>query len=62
MPLNECVDGVTCTEKEFQFNRRTEFKVTGFLEATNFSKKTLKEILDEEKITKKRVKEKIEGI
>ena len=62
MPLNKCTDGVDCTEKEFQFNRRTEFKVTGFLEATNFATKTLKEILDEERITKKRIKEQIEGI
>ncbi len=62
MPLNTCIDGVECTEKEFQFNRRTEFKVTGFLEETNFARKSLKEILAEEKLTKKRLKEQIEGI
>ena len=62
MPLNKCVDGVKCTDEEYQFNRRTEFKVTGFLETTNFAKKSLKEILEEEKLTKKRVKEIIEGI
>jgi outer membrane protein OmpA-like peptidoglycan-associated protein len=28
MPINQCVDGVTCTEEEYQLNRRTEFKVT----------------------------------
>lgn len=27
VPLNDCVDGVTCTETEYQRNRRTEFKV-----------------------------------
>ena len=28
MPLNKCVDGVSCTEEEYQMNRRTEIKVT----------------------------------
>jgi len=28
MPINKCVDGVSCTEEEYQMNRRTEFKVT----------------------------------
>ncbi|MCY7349133.1 MAG: OmpA family protein [Cytophagaceae bacterium] len=27
MPVNECRDGVTCTEAEYQKNRRTEFKI-----------------------------------
>ncbi len=27
MPVNGCVNGVKCTEEEFQANRRTEFKV-----------------------------------
>jgi outer membrane protein OmpA-like peptidoglycan-associated protein len=26
-PVNKCVDGVTCTEEEYQENRRTEFKI-----------------------------------
>ena len=26
-PVNKCVDGVTCTDEEYQANRRTEFKV-----------------------------------
>jgi peptidoglycan-associated lipoprotein len=26
-PLNKCTNGVKCTEEEYQFNRRTEFKV-----------------------------------
>ena len=60
--LNRCNDEVRCTDAEYQFNRRTEFKVTGFLEATNFDKKSLKQILEEEKISKKRLKEQIEGI
>ena len=28
VPVNKCVDGVSCTEEEYQLNRRTEFKVT----------------------------------
>ncbi len=28
-PLNKCLDGVTCTDIEYQVNRRTEFKVVG---------------------------------
>ncbi len=31
MLVNECGNGVTCTEEQHQQNRRTEFKVTGFL-------------------------------
>lgn len=27
VPVNKCVDGVKCTEEEYQQNRRTEFKV-----------------------------------
>ncbi len=29
MPLNKCIDGVKCSENEYQVNRRTEFKVVG---------------------------------
>ncbi|MCX6311844.1 MAG: OmpA family protein [Bacteroidetes bacterium] len=31
-PLNRCTNGVKCTEEEFQWNRRTEFKVTQILQ------------------------------
>jgi outer membrane protein OmpA-like peptidoglycan-associated protein len=27
MPLNNCIDGVKCTEEEYKVNRRTEFKI-----------------------------------
>lgn len=27
MPVNDCVDGVKCTDAEYQANRRTEFKI-----------------------------------
>jgi len=30
VPVNGCVDGVKCSEEDFQMNRRTEFKVTGY--------------------------------
>ena len=30
--LNRCSNGVRCSEEEHQLNRRTEFKVTGFIE------------------------------
>ncbi len=29
LPLNKCLDGVICTDSEYQVNRRTEFKVVG---------------------------------
>ena len=32
VPVNECVNGVYCSEEDHQLNRRTEFKVTGFSE------------------------------
>ncbi len=28
-PVNQCTDGVKCSEEEYQLNRRTEFKVLG---------------------------------
>lgn len=31
-PLNKCVNGVKCTEEEYQWNRRTEFKVVEILQ------------------------------
>ncbi len=30
--INKCADGVKCSEKDHQQNRRTEFKVVGFIE------------------------------
>ncbi|NLA24685.1 MAG: OmpA family protein, partial [Bacteroidales bacterium] len=35
--VNNCSDGVNCSEEEHQLNRRTEFKVTGYtLGAVNY--------------------------
>lgn len=33
--LNKCSNGVECTEEEHQLNRRTAFKVTGFIKGKN---------------------------
>lgn len=35
-PLNKCKNGVKCTDEEFQINRRTEIKVTGFLKPSEY--------------------------
>ncbi len=37
-PRNGCVDGVNCTESEYQFNRRTEVKVLKIDESDAFKK------------------------
>lgn len=57
--VNNCDDGVKCSEKEHQENRRTEFKVTAFIEDSNFDNKSLKEIIQLEKEAGKRIKESI---
>jgi outer membrane protein OmpA-like peptidoglycan-associated protein len=33
--VNHCANNVKCTEGEHQHNRRTEFKVTGFIKKDN---------------------------
>lgn len=30
-PINKCVNGVTCTEQEYQLNRRTDFRIIGVI-------------------------------
>ncbi|MFT4667761.1 MAG: putative acylesterase/phospholipase RssA [Polaribacter sp.] len=30
-PRNRCIGGVTCSEEEYQLNRRTEIKITGLV-------------------------------
>lgn len=54
VPLNNCNERAACTEAEFQINRRTEFKVTGFIDASSFDNKTLRQIIEEERINKRR--------
>ncbi len=46
--VNKCKNGVKCSERRHQLNRRTELKITGFLANDPYSKLSLKEILEEE--------------
>ena len=46
--VNRCKDGVKCSERRHQKNRRTELKITGFLETDPYAKMSLKEIIEEE--------------
>jgi len=56
---NECSNDVKCSESQHQENRRTEFKVTSFIEDSNFDQKSLKEIIEQEKANGARLKESI---
>ncbi len=47
-PVNRCVDGVDCTDEEYQENRRTELKVLGYLANDPLAHKTLVMIKEEE--------------
>ncbi|MFT4663864.1 MAG: outer membrane protein OmpA-like peptidoglycan-associated protein [Polaribacter sp.] len=51
-PANRCEDGVSCSSSEHQFNRRTELKIVGISEDDPLDKKSLKEILTEERLMK----------
>ena len=62
VPVNNCTNGVKCTDAEYQRNRRTEFTVTSFMQGSSFRNKTLKEIIEEEKATNKRAQEVLEVI
>jgi len=57
--LNNCDDGVKCSEAEHQLNRRTEFKVLRVIEDSNFDNKSLFDIIQEERINKRRLIEKV---
>ena len=57
--VNACADGTQCSEEEHQKNRRTEFKVTAFVEESNFDKLSLKQIIEQEKLMNSRLKESI---
>jgi len=45
---NRCTNGVNCTEREHQRNRRTELKIIGTVDIDPLDKKTLKQIIEEE--------------
>ncbi len=51
-PVNRCVDGVNCTEEEYQENRRTELKVLGYLSDDPLANKTLVMIKEEEAVAR----------
>ena len=57
--VNNCSDDVKCSEAEHQKNRRTEFKVTRLMEKSSFDSKTLKTIIEAEKLNKIRQVEKM---
>ena len=45
---NKCANGVKCSERRHQLNRRTELKITGILDDDPYTKPSLKEIIEEE--------------
>ncbi len=48
--VNKCDDGVNCEEEQHQENRRTELKIIGIAEEDPLDKKSLKDIIEEEKL------------
>lgn len=46
--VNKCGNGVECSERHHQMNRRTELKITGFLDNDPYAKMSLREIIKEE--------------
>ncbi|MEM6963910.1 MAG: OmpA family protein [Bacteroidota bacterium] len=46
--VNRCKNGVKCSERRHQLNRRTELKITGFLDVDPYATLSLKDILEEE--------------
>ena len=57
---NSCGDGVTCTEEEHQRNRRTTFEVTKLLQRSSFEARSLEQLIEEERATKRRAVEVLE--
>jgi len=45
---NKCANGVKCSERRHQLNRRTELKITGILDDNPYTQPSLKEIIEEE--------------
>ncbi|MFK7775847.1 MAG: OmpA family protein [Saprospiraceae bacterium] len=50
--VNKCTNGVKCSERRHQMNRRTELKITGFLANDPYAKLSLREIIEEEAFQK----------
>lgn len=51
--INRCDDGVVCSENDHQLNRRTEIKITGFVQQDPLWNKTLKQIIEDKELYKK---------
>jgi outer membrane protein OmpA-like peptidoglycan-associated protein len=49
-PVNHCTDGIPCSAREHQANRRTEFKVTGFTKPDANSVYDMNKFKDQEEI------------
>ena len=54
--VNSCVNGIACSEKEHQLNRRTELKITGFTDEDPLFKYSLKEIIEDKNLYSKIIK------
>jgi outer membrane protein OmpA-like peptidoglycan-associated protein len=50
---NRCDDGFVCSEDEHQLNRRTEIKITGFVDKDPLWERSLKEIIEDKELYKK---------
>lgn len=50
--VNSCENGVRCSERRHQLNRRTELKIVGFLDDNPYDAMSLKEIIEEEAFQK----------
>ena len=48
--VNRCRNGVQCSDKEHQQNRRTQLKITGIEKENPLDKKSLKQIIEEDLI------------
>ncbi|MEM8909408.1 MAG: OmpA family protein, partial [Bacteroidota bacterium] len=57
--VNGCGNGVACAEEKHQKNRRTELKITGIEAVDPLSKRSLKEILLEEKLVEEVLNSKV---
>lgn len=59
---NACADGVQCTEPEHQANRRTTFEVTEVLQRSTFENRSLEQLIEEERATRRRAVEALEVV
>ena len=48
--INRCTNGVNCTEREHQRNRRTALKIVGTVDVDPLDKKSLKELIEADQV------------